>query len=150
MAGKKKRKNKGRLKAEKVVEQFIDWIKKQNPKDLAELALMGGLAYAGYEAFKDWKGALLGPVSYKLATAPGGTPPVAQITGVAGLTTLGLALSSEFIGDMIRPAFSLADVWAPDRDVKAIPPWDKCPDGYIHTGHGVFWKICTKIKEPEK
>ena len=55
-------------------------------KDIQEIALNAGLAFAGYEAFHNWKGALLGPVSLKLATTQGGTPPVAQITGVAGLS----------------------------------------------------------------
>ena len=70
---------------------FMDWVKKQNPKDLAEVALMGALAYAGYQTFKDWRGALLGPVSLKLATTTGGTPPAAQIAGITGLGMLGVS-----------------------------------------------------------
>lgn len=50
-----------------------------------------GLAYLGYEAFHTWKGALIGPIAYKLATTQGGTPPVSQISGLAILGILGVA-----------------------------------------------------------
>ena len=86
----KKRKKKPRQKLKKGLDVIMDWIQKQKPKDLVDAALNVGLAYAGYETFKDWKGALLGPVSLKLAQTSGGTPPVAQIAGVAGLSLIGV------------------------------------------------------------
>lgn len=108
---KKKRKKKPRVKIEKGLDKIMDWLKNQKPKDLAEVALMGGLAVAGYEAFKDWRGALLGPVSLNLATAPAGTPPVSQIAGLAGLSILGVACGglgykpSETLLNKIPPQF---------------------------------------------
>ena len=69
-------------------------------KDIQEAGLNVALAFAGYDAFKNWKGALLGPVSLKLATAPGGTPPVSQIAGIAGLSMLGLAMVTPWEGPL--------------------------------------------------
>lgn len=94
MAKKSKKKlQKGRQKLKKGLHVFKDWLQKQNPKDLAEVAIMVGLAYAGYETFKDWRGALLGPVSLKLAQTSGGTLSPSQIAGIAGLSLLGVAIA---------------------------------------------------------
>ncbi len=52
-----------------------------------------GLAILGIQVFGDWSGALYGPIAFRLALAPGGTPPISQIAGIAGLASLGLAYS---------------------------------------------------------
>ena len=57
-------------------------------QDLVNAFLNIGLAYAGYEIFRDWKGALLGPISLKLATS---NNLAAGTAGVVGLASLGLA-----------------------------------------------------------
>lgn len=62
---------------------------------LGELAAYTGVALIGYEAFQDWKGAVFGLVSLKLASSPGGTPPVSQVSGLIGLASLGVA---SFVG----------------------------------------------------
>jgi len=63
--------------------------------DPVDFAAYLGVAAIGYDVFKDWKGAVFGMVSLKLATSAGGMPPVAQVSGLAGLAALGLA---EFVG----------------------------------------------------
>lgn len=60
------------------------------PMQLAEISLMAGLAWLGYDATKDLRGSLAGVLGYKLATTMGGTPPVSQIAGLAILAYLGL------------------------------------------------------------
>jgi len=94
--GKKKKAKKVRksfkFNLERIARHIGKIIDNSNVKDVQEIALNIALAYAGYEALGDWKGALLGPISLKLAQTTGGTPPVAQITGVAGLSLIGLAL----------------------------------------------------------
>ena len=82
---------------------------------IPDLAIMGGLAWLGFSKFKSPGGALFGPISYKLALAPGGTPPVAQMTGVAGLTALGLSLA-------YKP--DEAPGWAPGAPPAPIIPKD--------------------------
>lgn len=67
--------------------KFID---RMTVKDVEELFLNVGLAIVGVEVFKGWKGALYGPIALRLARTDGGSPPIAQIAGVAGLLTLGL------------------------------------------------------------
>ena len=60
-------------------------------KDVTDVAMMGALAYLGYEHFKNPAGALIGPLGYKLATTMGGQPPASQIAGLAILGAMGLA-----------------------------------------------------------
>ena len=139
MAGKKKRKKKGRLKAKKILESFIDWIKKQKPQDLAELAIMGGLAYAGYEAFHTWKGALWGPVSFKLAQTQGGTPPVAQSVGVGGLAVLGLALGADEQGGYKTPPIG------PQKEF-ILTFGEACPEGYSLLTTAFGFNYCVRTK----
>lgn len=57
--------------------------------DGIDAILYAGLAYAGYERSKDWKGALIGPVALKLATSD---TEVAATVGIATLAMLGLSL----------------------------------------------------------
>ena len=56
------------------------------PKAL-DITVNLGLAYLGYQTFRDWRGALVGPVSYALAKSPN---IAGSIAGVGGLTILGL------------------------------------------------------------
>lgn len=95
--GKQKKPNKGFERTNKEWEQsiaghigkFIDGLR---VPDVIELILYGGLAYLGYEASgRKPIGLLWGPVSFRLATTMGGTPPVSQIAGLASLGMLGLA-----------------------------------------------------------
>jgi len=94
------RKKKKLKKIKRRLEPFLDRVGKHiakiaentSLKDIQDIILNLGLAYAGYEALRDWKGAVLGPVSLKLAQTQGGTPPIAQIAGVAGLSLIGVAL----------------------------------------------------------
>jgi len=85
---------------ERVAKHLGKIVDNSSVKDIQEATLNIALAIAGYEAFHNWKGSLLGPVSLKLATTQGGTPPVAQITGVAGLSLLGLALITPYEGPL--------------------------------------------------
>ena len=72
--------------------------------DYAEIAVMAGLAYAGYQAFGDWKGSLFGPIALKLALAPN---TAGSVAGVIGLTTLGLAFAVPYEGEIIPPRPSI-------------------------------------------
>ena len=74
-----------------LADKFSLYLGKIPPASLPELGIMGALAYLGFKKFKTIEGILLGPVSLKLAQAPGGTLHVSQIAGVAGLALLGLA-----------------------------------------------------------
>jgi len=66
--------------------------------DPSDAAVYLGVAGIGYQTFGDWRGAVYGMVSLKLATAPGGTPPVSQVAGLAGLAALGIATFVGFPG----------------------------------------------------
>ena len=70
------------------IEKIID---NSSLKDVSDVAMMGALAYIGYQHFKSPEGALIGPLGYKLATTMGGTPPASQIAGLAILGAMGLA-----------------------------------------------------------
>lgn len=63
----------------------IDWTQALSLIDklpkLVDVAVLGGLAYAGYKKTDDFYGALASVVGFKLATTPGGTPPVSQVIG---------------------------------------------------------------------
>ena len=141
----KQKLEKAKLKWEKSpfskVAKFAEKIK---PHEWTDLAINIGLAYAGYDATKSWQGALLGPVSLKLAQAPGGTPPISQITGVAGLVMLGIAISvpgqwfggltaEEFRRELDRELENLVtgQVVYSSPDVKG-----KCAEGYIKVCRG--------------
>jgi len=96
---------------------------------IAEAALMGGLAYVGYSKF-GLEGALLGPVSLKLATAPGGTIPVSQTAGLIGLGLLGLSFQKS------------PDILPPDLD-------NKCPEGYKLNHNLLYGWHCVKLGMPD-
>lgn len=66
-------------------------VDKMKLNDWADLGIIGALAYLGYDLSKDWRGMLIGPIGYKLATTMGGTPPVSQIAGLTTLAVLGIA-----------------------------------------------------------
>lgn len=161
MAKKKKKKaRKPRELAKKGLDVFMDWLKKQKPKDLAELALMGGLAYAGYERWKHWKGAIIGPVSLKLALAPGGTWHVSQLAGLAGLVNIGCALDVNIPG-LIEGSVLEATEWPAEViaeklgykleiDQKIVGVMDSCPEGMTQVyGIWPFFKVCARARKPE-
>jgi len=101
----KKTKKKPRKVVEKALAKLVESFK-ENPDKWFDVGLNAALAYAGYEAFKDWRGALLGPVSLKLAQAGGGTPPISQIAGVAGLAFLGVSFAGS---SLVNPSQRLKD-----------------------------------------
>ena len=110
-------------------------------KDVADVGLMGALAWLGYERFKDWKGALLGPVSLKLATTPGGgfAVPVSQVAGLAGLLLLGAAVSG-------APG-------KPPEEGGGEGFWEKqaqlhCEEGYVLDWNAVHGWYCKPIHGP--
>lgn len=84
-------KGKPKKKKLKVPSKLITWLQGQKADALKDLVLDVGLAALGVKAFGSVEGALLGPVSLRLARTRGGTPPIAQMTGVAGLVILGVA-----------------------------------------------------------
>lgn len=105
MVGKTKRKKKKKprrhfkFNLERMGLHIGKMVDKTSLKELGELVLNIGLAYAGVEAFKvgdkrQWQHALIGPIGLKLATAPAGTPPVAQTAGLAILASLGFSALS--------------------------------------------------------
>lgn len=61
-----------------------------------------GLALAGIQTFRNWKGALIGPIGIRLATSPGGTPPIGQMAGLAMLAYLGVATAGWQFGSAPR------------------------------------------------
>lgn len=100
MVKKKKRKKlsvkekleKAKLKWEKSpISKIAKLAEKIQPSQWVDVVLNLGLAYAGYEAFHDWRAGLLGPVSLKLAQSPN---IVAGTSGVIGLVALGVALTT--------------------------------------------------------
>lgn len=123
----------------KAVNQLGNWLKGQNIKDVRDTALDVALFAVGWRSFQNPIGGLLGPISLRLAQSPN---LASGASGVAGLTLLGLASNP----DVLTPAFQLADVWAPNRDVKAVPPWAGCPKGYTYSHKGTFWKFCSRTK----
>jgi len=93
---------------DKGLEAVVDVLKRADVKDIAEVAIYGGLAYAGYQApllgvFPDPIKLMWGPVALKLATTPtyGGeftlgikgveVPVNSQIAGLTMLSLLGFA-----------------------------------------------------------
>lgn len=137
---KKKKARKPREKLRKGLDVFMDWVKKQKPKDLGEIALMIGLAYAGYDAFHTWKGALWGPVSLKLAQTQGGTPPVAQAAGVGGLAVLGLALGVDKQGGYKTPPIG------PQKEF-ILTFGESCPEGYSLLTTAFGFNYCVRTKK---
>jgi len=123
-------------------------------KDIAEASLTAALAYAGYQRFKGVGGALLGPVSLKLAQTPGGITSPSQIAGVLGLCTLGVAMNSDVIKDVIgEPLVDTAAmaVGVDPARVTFVMPWESCPPGFAKTS--AMGYICSRkaweLQHPE-
>lgn len=130
----KKRKGFSRSKKEweeSIATHIGKFIDRLTMKDLIELGLMGGLAYAGYKEF-GLEGALIGPVSLKLATTPGGMGlPVSQTAGLLGLVSLGLAMQTK--PDVVEPTG---------------PEGQTCPDGYKLSHNLLYGWHCVKLGMP--
>jgi hypothetical protein len=77
------------------VGKILDNVNGSTVKDGIESVMLLALAAQSYKVFNGQKNgvetALIGPVGFKLATAPGsGTPPVSQIAGLGILSALGV------------------------------------------------------------
>lgn len=73
------------------VEKILD---NSTVTDITEASIVGGLAILGALRLNDWKGALLGPISYKLATVSGGGMlDPSRMAGIAGLLLLGASVA---------------------------------------------------------
>lgn len=72
--------------------KLVEWFQKQNLEQIRETTLDLALAVLGYKAFGDLKGSVLAVISRRLAMTRGGTPPIAQIAGVTGLSIVGAGL----------------------------------------------------------
>jgi len=138
IARKPKKKNLKKLgkKAEKLLtrfkKRFPELIQNTTAKDWAELAIMGAVGILGWDTFKDWKGGVFGVVSYKMATTPGGTPPVSQVVGVAGLATIGVcSLYQEKINEAIK-VLNGEPIYTDTTDPYIDPETNQitCPEGY--------------------
>ena len=153
MVGKTKKKKKRprrhfKFDLERIARHIGKIIDNAKPQDLAEVGIMLGLAYAGYEAFKDWKGLLVGPIGLKLAMAPGGTWHVSQIAGVGMLASLGVALSPVDAEGKVM----LGGI--PGIETRPIGPQEElimtfgkaCPEGYsqLTQAFGIRWCVRTK------
>ena len=130
---KKKRARKGFNRSQKQWEESIAGhigkvIDNLTAKDVIEAALMGGLAYLAYQEF-GWQGALIGPVSLKLATTPGGVGfPLSQAAGLIGLAAIGLAMQE------------------PPEIVSPIE--GECPEGYKLSHNLMYGWHCVKLGMP--
>lgn len=84
--------------------------------DFINVFLNLGLAYAGAETFKDWKGAFIGPIALKLAQSEN------IIAGTAGVATLGIL------------GFAFAVGRGPEEppQTPGVGPFapGECPEGY--------------------
>jgi len=125
------------------------------PEAVSEIGLNAALAYAGYQVWKDWKGALFGPIALRLARSPGGTPPVSQMAGVAGLTYLGLCFTGGGFGDfLIDPVGSFereGQLLRQRGGVLYVPPKTevidgetviKCDEGMVRMKRSGYPSIC--------
>lgn len=105
--------------------------------DVSNAILDVALAYYGVKAFGHIGGAIIGPISMRLATSMNA---VAGAAGVAGLAALGLASTGriqDIVDALVDPALVLVDGERFDRDQVIAPsvspdfPWDfVCPEGY--------------------
>jgi len=84
--------------------------------DLLDVLINFGLAWAGVETFRDWKGALVGPIALKLATS------MNIVAGTAGVATLGVL------------GFAYAAGRGPEEppQTPSVGPFTpgECPEGY--------------------
>ena len=133
MVKKKKRKTRRHFKfdLERIGRHIGKIVDNSSVKDIQEAVLNIALAYAGYETFNDWRGGLLGPVSLKLAETSGGTPPVAQIAGVAGLSIIGVKGMHEWVSGEIEREVDYYKSLTPEEQRKWVR---KKGDYFLSTG----------------
>jgi len=102
-------------------------------EEVRDTALDLALFAAGWKAFGNPIGSLVGPISLKLAQTEGGLGSPSQIAGVAGLIILGVA----FGGNSERPPEeAFYPVQQPDPSKPMIRATIKgglaiCPEGYV-------------------
>jgi len=117
-------------------------------KDLADLALVGGLAYLGYYHLKNPVGLLYGPVCLKLATSMNST---AGIAGTLGLVSLGLPfVFSGLAGTTPTRKTDTIDKYREEHggeepseaSLTFDPQFSECPEGYFLTRDSFGEVIC--------
>lgn len=111
-------------------------IDNSNVKDVADIAIMGGLAYVGYNRTKRIEGALLGPVSYKVAQSMN---LAAGIAGVSGLIFLGALMG--------------AGATVPPEEGGGEGFWEKTTELHCEEGSILDWNIidgwhCKLMRQP--
>jgi len=116
-------------------------------KDIAELALMGGLAYLGYSHLKHPAGLLYGPICLKLA---GSMNLVAGTAGTIGLIGLGLPFVVAGLKG-VPPARKATEIEKYKEETGQEPPealvlfderFSECPEGYFLTRDSFGELIC--------
>jgi hypothetical protein len=110
------------------------------PKTAVDAAINAGLAYLGFEVFGDWKGALVGPIALKLATAD------SEIGAAAGVAALGILGLLPVAGGVINAWKEWVEQLT-GRTVEWADTSGNCPPGYTkYVGHqGVY---CLKDAVP--
>jgi hypothetical protein len=109
-------------------------------RDVAEVALMASLAYMGWERLGGLSGAVLGPISLKLATSPQNA--ISQIAGVGGLAFLGASYG------VTVPSENLDTNKTPFEAFWETAAKKQCPDGYILDWNVVQGWYCKPKTQP--
>jgi len=133
-----------KVNLERIAAHIVD---NSSVKDVVNAGLNISLAYAGWKAFKTWQGALFGPVALRLAQSPGGTPPISQIAGVAGLAYLGISLTgggfADFLADPMGSFEDEAELIKERGGHVYVKPVDGvCPAGSIQMSRAGYQNIC--------
>jgi len=117
-------------------------------KDVSDVAIMGALAYVGYQHFKSPQGALIGPLGYKLATTMGGQPPASQIAGLAILGAMGLAAYDP----MSQVQETIKQLTGVDETVRIYMAehYGLTPDNYFIYDTVTFMEACPEYPGPGK
>ena len=138
---KKKTLKKPREKLKKGLDVIMDWIQKQDPKDLAELGIYVSLAIVSYDKLRPRaaQNALWGPIALKLATTAGGVGSPSQIAGIAGLGVLGLAAGAGPEGGYEAPV-------GPQKEL-VITFGQPCPEGYSLMSSSFGFNYCVRTKK---
>lgn len=117
-----------KINLERIARHIGKIVDNSSIKDIADATLMASLAYLGAQRFHDWKGAFIGPVAFKLATAPGGgTLDPSRLTGVAGLLFLGACVSSNPTG--------------PPEEGGGPGFWEKAVQYHCQEGYVLDWNV---------
>lgn len=131
-------------KLKKIQEKSSEFIHKilndtKNLPALLDSAILFGCGLAGYEATKDYKGALAGMVSYKLATTEG---TISQGAGLIGLTIIGMAFTTKGVTPAIEGVPGVLDGY-----------WEKKTGLTCEEGYHLEWDLvngwnCIEDRQP--